>query len=154
MYDYQNLLLIPYPPMDFTMPRSMGSPPRVYQDGIMVEGVTESGSKNEEVVSAEKYYHRIYSIAEANVYDASYVKLREVALSYRLPRLWTQKLHLQEASVTLTGRNLWTIYKSVPNIDPESALTTGNAQGVEAYSIAYNTFLWCEPFREILNVNL
>ena len=39
----------------------------MYQDGIMVEGVTESGSKNEEVVSAEKYYHRIYSIAEANV---------------------------------------------------------------------------------------
>ena len=88
-----------------------GQSTRVYQDGIMVEGVTESGSKNEEVVSAEKYYHRIYSIAEANVYDASYVKLREVALSYRLPRLWTQKLHLQEASVTLTGRNLWTIYK-------------------------------------------
>lgn len=80
-----------------------GQSTRVYQDGIMVEGVTESGSKNEEVVSAEKYYHRIYSIAEANVYDASYVKLREVALSYRLPRLWTQKLHLQEASVTLTG---------------------------------------------------
>lgn len=112
-----------------------GQSTRVYQDGIMVEGVTESGSKNEEVVSAEKYYHRIYSIAEANVYDVSYVKLREVALSYRLPRLWTQKLHLQEASVTLTGRNLWTIYKSVPNIDPESALTTGNAQGVEAYSL-------------------
>lgn len=112
-----------------------GQSTRVYQDGIMVEGVTESGSKNEEVVSAEKYYHRIYSIAEANVYDASYVKLREVALSYRLPRLWTQKLHLQEASVTLTGRNLWTIYKSVPNIDSESALTTGNAQGVEAYSL-------------------
>ena len=102
-----------------------GQSTRVYQDGIMVEGVTESGSKNEEVVSAEKYYHRIYSIAEANVYDASYVKLREVALSYRLPRLWTQKLHL----------HLWTIYKSVPNIDPESALTTGNAQGVEAYSL-------------------
>ena len=48
-----------------------GQSTRVYQDGIMVEGVTESGSKNEEVVSAEKYYHRIYSIAEANVYDAS-----------------------------------------------------------------------------------
>ena len=122
-----------------------GQSTRVYQDGIMVEGVTESGSKNEEVVSAEKYYHRIYSIAEANVYDASYVKLREVALSYRLPRLWTQKLHLQEASVTLTGRNLWTIYKSVPNIDPESALTTGNAQGVEAFSL---------PTRRCFGVNL
>ena len=117
-----------------------GQSTRVYQANkyIIAHAIsygTESGSKNEEVVSAEKYYHRIYSIAEANVYDASYVKLREVALSYRLPRLWTQKLHLQEASVTLTGRNLWTIYKSVPNIDPESALTTGNAQGVEAYSL-------------------
>ena len=79
-----------------------GQSTRVYQDGIMVEGETDSGSKTEEVVSAEKYYHRIYSIAEANVYDASYVKLREVALSYRLPRLWTQKLQLQDASVTLT----------------------------------------------------
>ena len=119
----------------------------------MVEGVTESGSKNEEVVSAEKYYHRIYSIAEANVYDASYVKLREVALSYRLPRLWTQKLHLQEASVTLTGRNLWTIYKGVPN---RSGIGFDYWKRTRSRSlfIAYNTFLWCEPFREILNVNL
>ena len=37
-----------------------GQSTRVYQDGIMVEGVTESGSKNEEVVSAEKYYHHIH----------------------------------------------------------------------------------------------
>ena len=53
MYDYQNLLLIPYPPMDFTYAQVNGQSTRVYQDGIMVEGVTESGSKNEEVVSAE-----------------------------------------------------------------------------------------------------
>ncbi len=112
-----------------------GQSTRVYQDGIIVNGVTDNNSKNNTVVSAEKYYHRIYSIAEANVYDASYVKLREIAVSYRLPRQFAKKLHLQEAAITLTGRNLWTIYKSVPNIDPESAVTAGNAQGVEAYSL-------------------
>ncbi len=112
-----------------------GQSTRVYQDGILVDGVTEDGAKNTKIVSAENYYHRLYSIAETNVYDASYVKLREVALTYRLPKTMVRKLHLQDASVTLTGRNLWTIHKDVPNIDPEAALTAGNAQGVEAYSL-------------------
>ncbi|MBB4043677.1 SusC/RagA family TonB-linked outer membrane protein [Bacteroides reticulotermitis] len=112
-----------------------GKSTRVYQDGIVVDGVTEDGDKNAKVTSAENYYHRVYSIAEANVYDASYVKLREVALTYRFPKAVVRKLHLQDASITLSGRNLWTIYKDVPNVDPESALTAGNAQGVEAYSL-------------------
>lgn len=112
-----------------------GENTRVYQDGIIVDGVNVDGSKNSKVVSAENYYHRLYSIAETNVFDASYVKLREVSLSYRLPRTWISKLHLQDASLTLTGRNLWTIHKKAPNIDPEAAITTGNAQGVEAYSL-------------------
>jgi len=112
-----------------------GQSTRVYQDGILVDGVTEDGAKNTKIVSAENYYHRLYSIAETNVYDALYVKLREVALTYRLPKTMVRKLHLQDASVTLTGRNLWTIHKDVPNIDPEAALTAGNAQGVEAYSL-------------------
>ncbi len=112
-----------------------GNSTRVYQDGIIVNGVTENGQKNTIITSAENYYHRIYSIAEDNVYDASYVKLREVALTYNLPKALASKLFLQGASFTLTGRNLWIIYKKVPNIDPEAALTAGNAQGVEAYSL-------------------
>ncbi len=112
-----------------------GNSTRVYQDGIIVNGVTESGQKNTTITSAENYYHLIYSITEDNVYDASYVKLREVALTYNLPKALASKLFLQGASFTLTGRNLWIIYKKVPNIDPEAALTAGNAQGVEAYSL-------------------
>lgn len=112
-----------------------GNSTRIYQDGIIVNGVTENGEKNTKIVSAENYYHRVYSIAEDNVYDASYVKLREVALTYRVPKGVVRKLHLQDASVTFTGRNLWIIHKDAPNIDPESALTAGNAQGVEAYSL-------------------
>ncbi len=112
-----------------------GQSTRVYQDGIIVNGVTEDGKQNTKIVSAEDYYHRLYSIAEDNVYDASYVKLREVALSYRLPQRIVRKWHLQEATLTLTGRNLWIIHKNAPNIDPEAALSTGNAQGVEAYAL-------------------
>lgn len=112
-----------------------GQETRVYQDGIIVDGVTASGEKNTKVVSAENYYHRLYSIAEANVFSASYVKLRELSLSYDLPKSLARKLYLQGATITLTGRNLWTIHKDAPNIDPEAAITSGNAQGVEAYSL-------------------
>ena len=112
-----------------------GEQTRVYQDGIIVNGVTESGEKNNTVVSAENYYHRLYSIAEANVFSASYVKLREVSFTYQLPVSLARKLSLQDISVALTARNLWIIHKDAPNIDPEVAITSGNAQGVEAYSL-------------------
>jgi TonB-linked SusC/RagA family outer membrane protein len=112
-----------------------GTDRRVYQDGIIVDGVTADGRKNTVVTSAEQYYHRVYSIAEANVWDADYVKLREVVLSYQLPRSFASSLHLQAVSLSLTARNLWTIYKDVPNIDPELARGTGNAQGYESLSL-------------------
>lgn len=112
-----------------------GTQTRVYQDGIIVNGVTENGQKNTTIVSAENYYHRLYNIAEANVYDASFVKLRELSLSYQVPQSLYSVLGLQGASVTFTARNLWTIYKEADNIDPEAAITAGNAQGVEAYTL-------------------
>ena len=70
-----------------------------------------------------------------NVYDASFVKLRELSLSYQVPQSLYSVLGLQGASVTFTARNLWTIYKEADNIDPEAAITAGNAQGVEAYTL-------------------
>ena len=112
-----------------------GQNTRVYQDGIIVDGVTEDGQPNNTVVSAENYYHRLYNIAEANVYDASFVKLRELSIGYNLPKSVYSRLGLQGASVMLTARNLWTIYKKADNIDPEAAITAGNAQGVEAYTL-------------------
>lgn len=112
-----------------------GNSTRVYQDGMIINGVNASGEKNNKVVSAEDYYHRIYDIAEANVYSASFVKLRELSIGYTLPQQWVRKFGIQGATISLTGRNLWTIYKDVPNIDPEAAITNGNAQGVEAYTL-------------------
>lgn len=106
----------------------------VRDDGIIVDGVTESGEVNTTVVSAEDYYHRLYSIHECFVSSSEYVKLREVALTYNFPRWkWLDKLHITGGSVTLVGRNLWTIHKAVDNIDPESSLS-GNL-GVESLNL-------------------
>jgi len=112
-----------------------GTSTRVYQDGMILNGVTESDGKNTTIASAENYYHRIYSIAEANVYSASFVKFRELSFTYRFPKTFLEKVHIVDASLSLVGRNLWIIYKGVPNIDPEAAISDGNAQGVEALSM-------------------
>jgi hypothetical protein len=65
------------------------------------------------------------------VYDAGYVKLRELRLTYALPGSWANRiLGARAASIALTGRNLVT-WKDVPNIDPEFAYSSRNDQGIE-----------------------
>ena len=94
----------------------------VRDDGIIVTGVTESGEVNTTVVSAEDYYHRLYSIHENFIYSSEYVKLRELSLTYTFPAWkWLKKLFIQGGSLTFVGRNLWTIHKKADNIDPESS---------------------------------
>lgn len=100
-----------------------GDDGQTYDDGIVVDGVTESGAKNTTVVSAEDYYHRLYSIHENFVYSSEYIKLREVSLSYDFPKWkWMDKLHIQGASLTLVGRNLLILHKKADNIDPEASV--------------------------------
>jgi hypothetical protein len=77
------------------------------------------------------------SATEAAIFDASYVKLREVALSYSLPASWLggQKL-IKGLSFGLEGRNLWLIDSKVPHIDPEVNLFGSGSvgEGVEFYN--------------------
>ncbi|MBZ4189182.1 SusC/RagA family TonB-linked outer membrane protein [Niabella beijingensis] len=103
----------------------------VYDDGMIFNGVTANGQKNTTIIPASQYYKASRSIEEEYVYDASYVKLREVKLGYNLPQQWIRKIGFQGASLSVVGRNLWIIHKKVPNIDPEVAFSTGNAQGLE-----------------------
>ena len=63
------------------------------------------------------------------------MKLRELAITYQLPKSVYSLIGLQGASIGFIARNLWTIYKEADNIDPEAAITAGNAQGVEAYTL-------------------
>ena len=103
----------------------------VYDDGMIFKGVKEDGTANTTVIPAQSYYKGFTNIDEAFVYSASYVKLREVKLGFTFPSQWVKGIGLQSATLSVVGRNLWIIHKKVPNIDPETAFNTGNAQGLE-----------------------
>ena len=98
--------------------------------GLVLAGVNDDGSPNTTRVSSEDYNHSLYGIHEAHIYDASYVKLREVKLGYDVPADLAARLGAQSMYVSLVGRNLW-LSTDVPHIDPETAFTSGNAQGLE-----------------------
>lgn len=75
-------------------------------------------------------------IAEGVVYDASFVKLREVQLGYTIPDKVFGKLPFRSVSVALVGRNL-ALWTKVPHIDPEVMSYTGGTAlpGIEYMSI-------------------
>ncbi len=107
----------------------------VHDDGMIFDGINPKGKKNEVIITAQDYYKTKRHADEAYVYDASYVKLREVKFSYNLPLQFIHHIGLQSASISLVGRNLWIISKHTPNIDPENAFGTGNDQGLEHFAI-------------------
>lgn len=77
----------------------------------------------------------VNSADEWNVFDGTYIKLREVGLGYEFPQNLLSKTPFGSARITLTGRNLWYKAPNVPkysNFDPEtSTFGTSNAQGFE-----------------------
>lgn len=65
-------------------------------------------------------------------YDASFIKLREIAFGYSLPKKILAKTPLQSFKVSAVGRNIAILFRNTPNgIDPESSSSTGNGQGLE-----------------------
>lgn len=105
----------------------------VYEPGTIIDGEDVSGQPNRSVVSAPDHFfvNQGYFIAAADLYDASFIKFREARLTWSLPRRWLGGSKLQSASVSLIGRNLAILYKNVPNIDPEAAISASNVQGSE-----------------------
>ena len=98
--------------------------------GIVVQGVLANGSQNTKRISAETYNHSLYGTHEAHVFDASYVKLRELKLGLIVPNRLVSRMGVSRAYLALVGRNLW-LSTNVPHIDPETAFNSGNAQGLE-----------------------
>lgn len=96
--------------------------------GYVAEGVLANGTENQKGIDPQVYFHQRKwgGIAELDVYDATYVKLRDVTLNYNLPERWFENNFIKSASFALVGRNLWLIYSGVPNIDPESSFTSNN----------------------------
>ena len=69
---------------------------------------------------------------ELHVYDASFVKLREVALTYQVPTSALGSLPVAGVDVSLIGRNLAILYSNSPYSDPEAGLSAGNVQGYQS----------------------
>ena len=116
-------------------------------NGIMVPaGATivdadgnEGGTLNPTVaargVDPGVYWGRLSQISEAWVYDADYVKLRQLTLSYSLPSSLLQNTFINRMKVGYVARNLAVLHKKTDNIDPESSFTSGNLQGIDSYGL-------------------
>ncbi|MGV8945805.1 MAG: SusC/RagA family TonB-linked outer membrane protein [Lutibacter sp.] len=103
--------------------------------GILLPGVKPDGTPNDKYTSMSAYNHALgYSKAPnaLHLYDASYVKLREVAFSYTLPSKVLENTFISSMQLSVIGSNLWIISKNLPYADPEAGLSSGNLQGFQS----------------------
>ena len=99
--------------------------------GVRVEGVDESGKPVTCYMNAYYYYnYKKYDLG-AQIYDRSYLKMREVSLSYDFPRAFLKKANvgLNNASISFVASNPWLIYSACPNLDPSEAGTNWREGG-------------------------
>jgi TonB-linked SusC/RagA family outer membrane protein len=116
--------------------------------GYVPQGVVQTGTDaggkpiyaaNTKPVDPNVYWSGFYGddkgVAVPFIYDASYVKMREITLSYSLPGTIASKIKAQNISISFVSRNPFIIYKNVPNVDPDSNYNNGNGQGFEYGSL-------------------
>jgi hypothetical protein len=116
----------------------LGNPKRLPIDqggGVILPGVAPDGSPNT-VRGRYDYYANVDGYASGapnalHVYDASFVKLREMSLSYKLPSDIFRG-NIQGMTFTAIGRNLHIFHKNTPYSDPEAGLSSGNIQGIQS----------------------
>ena len=108
---------------------------KVYDDGMIMEGVKADGTANTTIVDAANYYINtyywgaypgsgLYGTYASSVYDNNFIKMRELALTYHLPDAIAKKIKAKNLSITAFGRNLFYFYKSLPYLDPEAGVGT------------------------------
>jgi len=107
-----------------------GVPPA---NGFMVQGVKD-GVEGEYPVDPQRYWDRLTRISEAFVYDASYIRFRQLAIGYSFTGSTLANTPFRNLSLSLFANNLFYIMKSTENISPESAFGTGNNMGYELYA--------------------
>jgi hypothetical protein len=112
------------------------------RDSMVVSGVILNTSTNQyepntNKISTQQYWAAVAGfpntgITEANLYDASNVRIRNIQLSYGLPRALLSKSFLQKAVLSVSCNNVWLISSHMHGLDPESVFATGtNAVGFE-----------------------
>lgn len=127
------------------------------RDKFVVDGAIESEvagktvyTKNTVEVTPQDYWGAIVGrsgnlgINEANIYDATSVRLRNIALSYTLPKSLLKNTPITKAKLGISCNNVWMIKSYMNGIDPESVFATGsNATGYEfASSPTTRSFLF------------
>ena len=126
------------------------------EEGVIGVGVKNVGSDDSpvyeinDIVQPTKSVTRMLSVRSVNegaIYNASYVKLREVSISYGLPKTITSKIGgIKSAKLSLVGRNVAMLYNTHSQIDPELNIYGGNLQGALYYATT--------PSARSLGVNL
>ncbi|MCC7378203.1 MAG: SusC/RagA family TonB-linked outer membrane protein [Chitinophagaceae bacterium] len=109
--------------------------------GIRLDGVNATtGKENTVYVDAKDLYEgALFSVWENWMYDASYIKLREISIGYNLPKSLFKKLPFHTVSFSVTGQNLWLIASKVKGIDPseleQSWLEGGQLPGTRSLGV-------------------
>lgn len=110
------------------------------REDITVDGVTESGGSyttNTNAITTQEYWSAVagagnVGIVEANVYDATNIRLRNIRLNYSLRGKILESIPLERVKVGFTVNNVWLIKSHLNGVDPESVFATGtNAVGFE-----------------------
>lgn len=115
--------------------------PNGLRENFVAQGVVSNGSggyvANTKTVTPQQYWLAVATannlgITEANMYDASNVRLRNVQLSYTLSRKFLANTPIKNAKVGVSCNNVWLIKSHMNGIDPESVYATNsNATGFE-----------------------
>ncbi|WP_154855065.1 SusC/RagA family TonB-linked outer membrane protein [Cyclobacterium xiamenense] len=104
--------------------------------GIRADAVFENGEPNTVYLEAQNYLKQLYSLDALSVYDASYIKLREISLGYNVPSGMLRNLFINGLRVSVFSRNVALLHSNVPHIDPsEIAYGSSNVQGLEGASL-------------------
>ncbi len=115
----------------------------VFNDGMVMDGVTSDGSANTNIISQATYYANTYnwggpqyssSRYELYVQKNNYIKMRELSLGYRLPASVANKLKAKNLQLSVFGRNLFFLYRSLKDLDPEQM--TGGSNWINNVSNA------------------
>ncbi|SMO52410.1 TonB-linked outer membrane protein, SusC/RagA family [Saccharicrinis carchari] len=78
----------------------------------------------------------IGSPTSQNLFDKTFVKLRELSLTYNLPTKIISRVGLSEANIGVVGRNLWLWTKEVDHVDPDSG--SDNLSSASYRNIGFN----------------
>lgn len=120
----------------------------VYHDGLILKGVNEEGKPNSKIIDAASYYLNTYDWGNnawnqnGMIYDNTYIKVREIALTYSIPEAVASRLHMNQIRLSLIARNVFYIYRTLENLDPEATigsswLNQGIDEGSEAATRSY-----------------